>query len=140
MSATTPSQALGDAGETLTAASHSAANDRHSLLDHRDGPLTALAIEVCKGHIGCAVFSEEEQQLLLCEDLPYRFAFREEHVAPSAFATSASANESGEGGEALAAQSAAPSFSHPSYGHIESREHKFSLHLPQNVEPMYSHI
>nr|WJN24918.1 DNA mismatch repair protein [Moesziomyces parantarcticus] len=47
----------------------------------RDLPLSAVAIHVQRGHLGCAVFVEEEQQLLLCEDLPCDFFFHQQDLA-----------------------------------------------------------
>uniref|UniRef100_V5F3J5 DNA mismatch repair protein MutS core domain-containing protein n=1 Tax=Kalmanozyma brasiliensis (strain GHG001) TaxID=1365824 RepID=V5F3J5_KALBG len=131
MSATTPSNALGDAGETLASASLPSANDDRSSIDRPGGPITALAIEVLHGHIGCAVFSEEEQQLLLCEDLPYFFAFRERDSAASARRAQSSMQDDQEGGNttAAAAQNAVPGFGHPSHGFIESLLAQFEPHL-----------
>ncbi|GAK62190.1 uncharacterized protein PAN0_001c0388 [Moesziomyces antarcticus] len=49
----------------------------------RELSLSAVAIHVQRGHLGCAVFVEEEQQLLLCEDLPCDFfSSQQENPAP----------------------------------------------------------
>ncbi|TKY90703.1 hypothetical protein EX895_000701 [Sporisorium graminicola] len=86
MSAASHSQALGTASETPAAASRHGGYDEHSSVNHPTiaGPSSALAIEVVNGRFGCAVFLNEEQQLLLCEDLPCDFAFHDEHAVPSA--------------------------------------------------------
>nr|WJN24919.1 DNA mismatch repair protein [Pseudozyma flocculosa] len=85
MSATTLSQALGTASETHAAASLPHQDDEHSSLGYgAAAPTSALAIEVLHGRIGCAVFLDEEQQLLLCEDLPCDFAFDDQPPVPSA--------------------------------------------------------
>lgn len=89
MSAASHSQALGTASGTNAAASHHRDNDEHSSIVQLAGPVSALAIEVLHGRIGCAVFLDEEQQLLLCEDLPCDFAFHDQAAASSARDTAA---------------------------------------------------
>lgn len=82
--AATHSQAFGTASETPAAASLRADNDEHSSVDQAAGPSSALAIEVLHGRIGCAVFLDQDQQLLLCEDLPCAFAYNDQGAVSSA--------------------------------------------------------
>ncbi|SNX81798.1 related to MutS protein homolog 5 [Melanopsichium pennsylvanicum] len=84
MSVTSPSHALGSANETVPVSSLLANEEgNRSTVEPRAPYISALAIEAHLGRFGCAVFVEEEHQLLLCEDLPCDFAFDDRDQLPS---------------------------------------------------------
>lgn len=120
MSATDQTDNLGAPSQTAPIASQPARNSRASSLQ-AEAYISAVAIEVQNGRCGLAVFVEEEQQLLLCEDLPCDFAFDDRNQPPEAGADDADAavEHQDDGGNARPAST----FGHPSYGVIESCEH-----------------
>ncbi|KAJ1031146.1 hypothetical protein NDA18_002365 [Ustilago nuda] len=71
MSIATPSHGFNTASQTAPGRSLPTNDERETC----HPPITALAIEAQHAKFGCAVFVEEEQQLLLCEDLSCDFAF-----------------------------------------------------------------
>nr|WJN24927.1 DNA mismatch repair protein [Ustilago tritici] len=71
MSIATPSHDFNTASQTAPGRSLPTNDERET----SHPPITALAIETQHAKFGCAVFVEEEQQLLLCEDLSCDFAF-----------------------------------------------------------------
>ncbi|SPC65565.1 related to MutS protein homolog 5 [Ustilago sp. UG-2017b] len=71
MSIATPSHDFNTASQTAPGRSLPTNDERET----SHPPITALAIEAQHAKFGCAVFVEEEQQLLLCEDLSCDFAF-----------------------------------------------------------------
>ncbi|SPO21065.1 related to MutS protein homolog 5 [Ustilago trichophora] len=126
MSATTPSHALGSASETTPAASLPADRDNCSSVDQSTVPISALAIEALHGRCGCAVYVEEEHQLLLCEDLPWDFVVHDNGQLTSARTTgNASEQHDADVGPA-AATGAIAAFGHASYGFIESLLSQFN--------------
>nr|DBA11332.1 TPA_inf: MSH5 [Moesziomyces aphidis] len=82
MSSAPPSDAVN--ATTPSANARAATHDQEDRASTalRDLPLSAVAIHVQRGHLGCAVFVEEEQQLFLCEDLPCNF-FSPQQVNPA---------------------------------------------------------
>lgn len=125
MSASTHSQALGTASETAAPASVPPQGNEHAPKHQQTGPASALAIEVMHGRMGCAVFLDEEQQLLLCEDLPCDFAFNDGELLPAA-REAAVPNDDDDiepEGTADVAVDDVPAYGHPSYGIIGSCEY-----------------
>jgi len=140
MSASTHSQERSAPSDSARATSLAEDDDQAST-HQANQPISALAIEVHHGKFGCAVFLEEEQQLLLCEDLPCDFALGDQDQPESILNANAQpgqienreedAANTGEGGDARNAGSAADAvkagvtFGQPSYGVVESCEHFF---------------
>ncbi|CDS02060.1 hypothetical protein [Sporisorium scitamineum] len=123
----THSQALGAASETPATASLHADNDEHSSIDQAAGPISALALEVLHGRIGCAVFLDEEQQLLLCEDLPCGLAFRDQvgmSSARNAVVPPGNVEQETAAGDAARTASA---YDDPSHGYIGSCKYALSI-------------
>lgn len=138
MSASTHSQERSVPSESARATSLAEDDDQAST--HQESqPISALAIEVHHGKFGCAVFLEEEQQLLLCEDLPCDFALGDNdqpESIPNANAqpgqtedreddagSTERTRDAGNAGNAADAVKAGITFGQPSYGVVESCEH-----------------
>lgn len=141
MSATTPSHALGSIGGSAPAVSLQADDVDDRSIDGRSALLvSALAIEAQHGRFGCAVYIEEEQQLLLCEDLPCDFAFDEQERPPSNQAAGGQTEHHEEGHHfhgdpaAAGAGGADPTaaFGRTSHGVVESRRF-FSLFVDGEI-------
>lgn len=135
MSATTPSQALASASESAPTDSTPANNDdRFSVDQQLANPVSALAIEAHLGRFGCAVLVQEEQQLLLCEDLPCTFAFDDQDKQPASHRRPGEQLERRDQQD----QDATPSvgdagvmLGSASYGVVESCELTFRSHFSQ---------
>ncbi|SPO20146.1 related to MutS protein homolog 5 [Ustilago trichophora] len=120
MSATTPSLALGSASGRTPAASLPADGDNRASIDQSAVPISALAIEALHGRFGCAVYVEEEHQLLLCEDLPGDFAVHDNGQLASARTTGNASDQHDDDDGSAAATSTIAAFGHASYGFVES--------------------
>lgn len=123
MSATTPSHALGSASERTPAASLPPDGDNRSSVDQSASPISALAIEALHGRFGCAVYVEEEHQLLLCEDLPWDFVVHDNGQLASARTTGNASEQHDDDVGPAAATGAIAAFGHASYGFLESCKH-----------------
>ncbi|KIS72050.1 uncharacterized protein UMAG_12155 [Mycosarcoma maydis] len=129
MSTVTHSQALGSASETIAAASFPVQDDTHASVNQQSDPTSALAIEVLHGRMGCAVYLNDEQQLLLCEELPCAFAFDDrDPVSAARDIGPLSENPEPEVAAAVIGNNI-PAFGHPSYGLVGSLLSQFRPEL-----------
>lgn len=136
MSTVTHSQALGSASETIAAASFPVQDDTHASVSQQSDPTSALAIEVLHGRMGCAVYLNDEQQLLLCEELPCAFAFDDrDPVSAARDIGPLSENPEPEVAAAVIGNNI-PAFGHPSYGLVGSCEHNFPGVIFQILSPL----
>nr|WJN24921.1 DNA mismatch repair protein [Pseudozyma thailandica] len=119
MSANTRTDELADFRETEQATPPPGDDDAASV-HQQDDPISALAIDFQHGKCGFAVFLEEEQQLLLCEDLSCDFAFDNNTQMPSVRAGEVNAQQGEDLPACGTANASAPAFGHPSYGVVES--------------------
>lgn len=133
----TPSHDFTSASEAAAAASLPTNNVPPSVdVESAQGaPISALAIEAQHGKFGCAVFEEEDHQLLLCEDLSCDFAF-DDRDQPEPILVQAAADPDEDVAEQQepaqdvnhnaahgVADGASTAFGHASFGFVESCKH-----------------
>ncbi|KAJ9476686.1 MutS-like protein [Pseudozyma hubeiensis] len=146
MSAITHSQAIRTASEVAATASLPAESEVTTNTRLQNGPTSAIAIEVLHGRLGCALFLEEEQQLLLCEDLPCDFAFDNRDAVSTAHIAGPNNEVAGAEGVPIAAESDNVAVGHPSYGYVGSLLSQFgpdllvvSARCPESLLDMLRH-
>lgn len=122
MSFTTPSHGLDALSGAVPVSSQPPVRSRSSI-ERTVASISALAIEVHQSRMGCAVFVEEEHQLLLCEDLSCAFAFDGRDQLPSVQNHDLHSEQGAVGSDESAAKRTAAAFGHPSYGFVDSCEH-----------------
>ncbi|GAC93300.1 meiotic recombination-related protein [Pseudozyma hubeiensis SY62] len=127
MSAITHSQAMRTASEAAATASLPAESEDTTNARMQNGSTSAIAIEVMHGRLGCAVFLEEEQQLLLCEDLPCDFAFDDRDAVSTAHIAGLNNEVAGAEGVPIATDSNDVAVGQPPYGYVGSSEQHNSV-------------
>nr|DBA11333.1 TPA_inf: MSH5 [Pseudozyma hubeiensis] len=146
MSAITHSQAMRTASEAAATASLPAESEDTTNARMQNGSTSAIAIEVMHGRLGCAVFLEEEQQLLLCEDLPCDFAFDDRDAVSTAHIAGLNNEVAGAEGVPIATDSNDVAVGQPPYGYVGSLLSQFgpdlliiSSRCPESLLDMLRH-